>query len=153
MNVNYLANFIFVENIDNIKITLFLDELENPKNLFFFLLDLFFKGIVILYGGENIIDKNDGKIYKKSVELNNLSEEQIGIIQDKLKLAYIKLNLEYYHYSLYENGSKDNLDKYKFSNINELKNINDNLNLKEYIFKLSIGEYIYNINFDLFYDI
>ncbi len=150
MNVNYLANFLFIEN-KNIKITLFSEELKNSKNLFFFLLDLFFKGIVLLYG-KNMIGNNNNYI-KASVELNTLNYEQIEVIKDKLKLAYIKLNLLYYHYSTVEEGDETVKIKYKMSNIEELKKLNDNLNIKDYVFKLAIDDNIYNISFDIIYDI
>jgi hypothetical protein len=150
MNVNYLANFIFIENVKNIKISLFSEEFKNSKNLFFFFLDLFFKGIVLLYGETS--NKNSNFV-KMSVELNNLNYEQIEIIKDKMKLAYIKLNLIYYHYSTIEEGNDTVKIKYKMSNIEELKKLNDNLNIKDYIFKLSIDNNIYNISFDIIHDI
>jgi hypothetical protein len=145
MNVKYLANFLFKDNINNIKISLFSEELKDSKNLFYFFLDLFFKGIVILYG---VKYKN-----KSSVELNQLNYEQIENIRDKMKLAYIKLNFFYYHYTTIEEGDSTVLERYKMSNMEDIKNLEDNLDLKKYIFKLTLEENIYNISFEMLYDI
>jgi hypothetical protein len=142
MSVNYLANFIFLENTKDIKITLQSDEFDNAKDMFFFILDLYFKGMVLLYG-----KKNDN--FSSSVILNELSLEQIDFIKDKLKNAHIKLNFDYYHYTNIEEGNLDILEKYKKSNMTLLTSFADNLNIKEYIFKLSMGEYIYFINFEI----
>jgi hypothetical protein len=142
MSVNYLANFIFLENTKDIKITLQSDEFENAKDMFFFILDLYFKGMVLLYG-----KKNDN--FSSSVILNELSLEQIDFIKDKLKNAHIKLNFDYYHYTNIEEGNLDILEKYKKSNMNLLASFANNLNIKEYIFKLAMGEYIYFINFEI----
>jgi hypothetical protein len=142
MSVNYLANFIFLENTKDIKITLQSDEFDNAKDMFFFILDLYFKGMVLLYG-----KKNDN--FSSSVILNELSLEQIDFIKDKLKNAHIKLNFDYYHYTNIEEGNLDILEKYKKSNMNLLASFANNLNIKEYIFKLAMGEYIYFINFEI----
>ncbi len=137
MNVNYLAKFIFLENTKNTKITLQSDEFHNAKDMFFFILDLYFKGMVLLYGKNN------------SVILNELSLEQIEYIKDKLKNAHIKLNFDYYHYTTIEDGNLSILDKYRKSNMTTLNSYADNLNIKEYVFKICMNEYIYFVNFEI----
>jgi hypothetical protein len=143
MNVNYFAKFIFIENVENKKFTFSSSEFKNSKDLFFFMLDLLFKGLVLLYGNKDETDN------KERVYLNDLSLEQIDFIKDKFRLGHIKLNFNYFHI---ESGDISVLNKYKITNVNELKTYDDNLNIKEYIFKIAINEYIYNINFELIPD-
>ena len=147
MNVNKLANFIFIENIKNIKITISSNEFENSKDTFFFMLDLYFKGMVLLYGKRNEIDNS------MTVILNELNYEQIESIKDKLKLAHIKLNFMYYHYTTIEEGNELVLERYQKGNIQEINKLPDNLNITNYIFKICLDENIYNISFELLIDI
>jgi hypothetical protein len=152
MNVNYFANFIFIENDKNKKFTFSSSEFEHSKHLFFFLLDLLFRGLVLLFGTQTIHSTQLQEVRSTSVNLNDLSLEQIELIKDKLKLGHIKLNFDYYHYSTVESGDISVITKYKISNVNELKIYDNNLNLKDYVFKISLNDYIYNINFELIPD-
>ena len=75
MHVNDLAEFMFTKNKSNALIELSLGGIENNKDLFFFCLDLFCKGLVILHGTENKVD------------LDSITMEQFGDIKNKMELA------------------------------------------------------------------
>lgn len=146
MSVNSLAKFIFVENTKNIKINLFSSEFKNTKDLFFFVLDLFFKGIVLLYGKKN--DNNS-----MTVCLNDLNYDQIDYLKDRLKLSFIKLVFISYHYTTIETQDEKVLEKYKYGNTQTLDIMQDNLDIKLYIYKITLDEYIYNISFEILFDL
>lgn len=57
IHVDDFAHFVFVGNRNNTSFVLNLPGIETSKDLFFFLLDLLCKGLVILYGkGQSAID-------------------------------------------------------------------------------------------------
>lgn len=82
MHINDLADFVFKKNIYDSEIFLQLFEVEDMQDLFFFCLDLFCKGLVLLYG-----DKN-------RVCLEELSMDQFLEVRRKLRLAGIDVFLD-----------------------------------------------------------
>ena len=146
MKANDLAKFLFIENYNNIKLTITSNEFKNAKDTFFFLLDLFFKGLVLLFG-KKINDMS------MRVVLNELDISQIDIVKDKFKSAYIKLHCDFFHYSLYKDGNPEYIKTFSQGNISDINNMSDNLNISNYKFILSLDEIIYVIYFELLYDI
>ena len=135
LHFNELIDYIFLKNKNNKKILLQLDELKDTKDLFCFCLDLFCKGMVILYGNEN-----------RKVNINELSMEQIQAVVDNLSYAgiftiiQIKDKVEDDDYSMNEvlNKSLDTL----------LDNESDK-DLSYYKFTLKIDKLYYIIQFDV----
>lgn len=82
MHINDLADFVFRKNIYDSEIYLQLFEVEDMQDLFFFCLDLFCKGLVLLYG-----DKN-------RVCLEELTMDQFLEVRRKLRLAGIDILLD-----------------------------------------------------------
>ena len=80
IDVNDLANFIFKVNDDK-ELFLNVKSLKTKKDLFFFLFDIFCKGIILLYGKDN------------KMKLNSLELHQFEEIKQKLRFAHIQLNL------------------------------------------------------------
>ena len=115
VNINNFASFIFLENTQNFNVHLELGGVKHNKDLFFFLLDLFCKGLVLTYGGP-----------LKKVEINSLSEADLDIVKEKMALAGIKASV------IIIPESNDNVK----SNAVDLEALDDNLNLENYIFKL-----------------
>lgn len=102
--------------------------------------------MVLLYGRN--IDK-----FTKTVTLNDLNHDQIIYLSDRLKLAHIKLNFTYNHFTTVEEGNEAVKDKYKMGNIDELKKHANTANVKDFIFLIALEDYIYKISFEILYDI
>jgi hypothetical protein len=147
MHVNDLAEFMFTKNKSNALIELSLGGIENNKDLFFFCLDLFCKGLVILHGTENKVD------------LDSITMEQFGDIKNKMELAGIQVNLELTALPENENttisliGENDEpADVQAITNsvnINEIDQEYDHKELHEYVFRLKMDKFIYLITFNL----
>jgi hypothetical protein len=134
MHIDFFANFLFKENINNAIIKLTLEEIKNNKDLFFFLVDLLCKGLVMLFGNNN------------KVELESLSIDNFQIIKQKMSLAGINVLLD-----LQPNNA--NLEYAKL-NLEEIENTKpDNLDLKLYHFTIENNIFIYTISFELFHNV
>lgn len=82
MHINDLANFVFLENVNHAEIYLELHGVEDQKDLFYFCLDLFCKGLVLMYG-------NGGN----KVNVEDITMEQFATIQKRMRLAGIEATL------------------------------------------------------------
>ena len=143
INVNELANYIFKINTDK-ELFLNINSLKTKKELFFFLFDIFCKGIILMYGENN------------KMKLNNLELHQFEEIKTKLKYAHIGMNL-----IIYDKKTAQILDlippndqEIKEKNIiqNSIDNIvklPDDEDLKNYIFNLYMNDTLFCINFDI----
>lgn len=140
IEVDELADYIFKTNQCN-QIYINVRCLKSTKELFFFLFDIFCKGIVLLYG------KN------KKTLLNNLQLYQFEEIKEKLRYAHIKLNLE-----IYNKDTAILLDMMKEANnekmiiqqsIDDIINMNDNEDLSKYVFKIFMNESLFCIHFEI----
>lgn len=122
------ATYMFLENKLNRIIRLDLQGIENNKDLFLFLIDLFCKGLVICYGENNTVNFDDLDITK----FNNIKQKMLnaGII--------INLNIIENLFSLPTHINSTEIDS-EF----------DNKELEEYIFKIFKGYQIYEITFSL----
>lgn len=135
MNINDFAEFMFTKNVNNAEIFLELGGIEDNKDLFYFCLDLFCKGLIYMFG-------ENGKI---NIEL--ITYEQFNQVKQKMLLAGIVVNL------LYEDISNSNsINKNTIINLDEIEKDENNLNLKDYEFTITTDKLIYKINFDLTYN-
>ena len=143
INVEELANFIFKLNDDNNIIYIQTSSIKTKKDLFFFLFDLFCKGLILLYG------KGSNRIL-----LNELQMDQFDEIKRKLKYAHIYLNME-----VYDKKTAQLLDYLPSSEVEErniiksslagILNMGDNEELSDYVFKLYMNDNLICINFDI----
>lgn len=76
-----LAEFIFKQNVNNARIYIDFSCLNNAKDLFFFLVHLLCKGLVIIYGTHQMI------------EFDNISFEKYEHIFQKLACIGVKCKL------------------------------------------------------------
>ena len=122
------ATYMFFENKDNRLIRLNLQGIENNKDLFLFLIDLFCKGLVICYGINNTVNFDDLDINK----FNNIKQKMFN--------AGIIINLELIQ-----------TDVALPTHINsaEIDSESDNKELEDYIFKIYKDTQIYEIRFSL----
>lgn len=123
--IDDLADYMFVKNKNNI-ISLTLPLLQSKKDLFYFLFDLFCKGLVILFGNNN------------RVSIENLTINDFDKIKEKMSYAGIDIFLIIIH-----------IQSSTFSmNFKDLENSPSNLNLKDYEVSMTIGNNLYKISFD-----
>jgi hypothetical protein len=85
LSVDYLADLVFRQNPHDRGLELCLPELHGPADLFFFLLDLFCKGLVLLYGA-----RDAGRPGRMRLPLETLDAEQLAHVQKKLGNAGIQ---------------------------------------------------------------
>jgi hypothetical protein len=142
IDVSEVANYIFKTNNDK-EILLNVNSIKTSRDLFFFLFDIFCKGLVILYGENN------------KMKLNDLQPYQFDEMKDKLKYAHIRLNMEMYDKNtavildlLPDNDGFDERSIIKKS-IDDILLMTENEELNKYTFKLYMNEYLFCINFDI----
>lgn len=129
INIDDLAKFIFMENKDDRLVSITIPLLEDTKELFFFLVDLFCKGLVYLYGDINRV-----------VHLEDLTMEDFNIIKKKMELTGIIVILNVEHLS--EKTSPA-------INLRGLDTMPNNLKLQEYTFTVTTFWSKYSIKFNL----
>lgn len=141
IDVDELASFIFKKNTENKELYLNIRSLKTTKELFFFLFDIFCKGIIMLFGENN------------KMKLNSLEPYQFEIIKEKMKYAHILLTMTTYKEStaklldlIPENVKEKNVIQ---ESINEITRMDDNQPLSDYVFKLFMNETLFCIHFDI----
>lgn len=150
MHIDNLAHFMFIRNINNALVELSLGGIENNKDLFYFCLDLFCKGLVLLFG-------KDGKVSIDSLILDDFIQ-----VKRKMALAGIDVKLDIYKIPKDSDDNESNNvapalvnappdvpEARNAINIPEIESIHDNLELKEFVFRLKMDRVIYNISFEL----
>lgn len=141
IDVDQLAFYIFTEN-DGKEIFLDIQSIKTNKDLFFFCFDLFCKGLVILFGTEN------------KLLLNMLTSENFDEIRRKLKYAHIHLKTLNYDVELAELldiVNKDTLNERNVlvESIDNLKGMEEQLELSEYIFNIYLNNTVMQIFFEI----
>jgi hypothetical protein len=138
MPLNRLANFVFKENTNDVEICLETKELKTSKELFLFCLDLFMKGLVMLFGNS-----------ENKVVLDTITIDQISLIQRKMRNMHIKMTFSHVHYSLFQNGDREILLKYRKGNVANIIKEEPKHFLKDHKYFFALGEYIYTIYFEI----
>lgn len=139
MGVEDLAKFVFIDNKTDAIVYLSMEGLETSKDLFYFCLDLFCKGLVYLFGANNRVD------------LDNLTMNNFIVIQKKLKNAGVVVGLKIYDDIVDDENSNSEAVPKAIINTDHINNLDNNLQLKEYSFilrKLNTNQ-VYEVNFDL----
>jgi hypothetical protein len=141
IDVDELATFIFKKNTENKELYLNIRSLKTTKELFFFLFDIFCKGIILLFGENN------------KMKLNSLEPYQFELIKENMKYAHILLTMTTYDEStaklldlIPENVKEKNVIQ---DSINDITKMEENEPLTEYVFKLFMNETLFCINFDI----
>lgn len=135
LEIDELANFMFKRNSNNAILELSLGGIENNKDLFYFILDLFCKGLVLMFGnGTN------------SVDVDTITYDNFLSIKEKMLCAGIQVNMEYYPNDI---PSNDGNTTRTIINTDEINESSDNKPLNEYVFKLFSIKNQYIISFAL----
>lgn len=130
MAVDDLSRFMFKDNINDAIIELQLGGVENNKDLFCFLVDLLCKGLVIMFGEPG----------KTRLELEKLTEEDFHVIQRKMALTGIDVELYV----------KPNLDNEPASvNLREIEFLPNDAPLSDFVFRVTSSSFIYRIKFNI----
>lgn len=134
MAIDDLADFMFVRNTNDAIIDLSLGGIQNSKDLFYFCLDLFCKGLVILFGNGN-----------NSVNIDDLTLENFALIRKKIICAGIETKLN-------TNPLETPIEEFDHTNtlnFDELNTIDDNLPLSSYEFKIKTPNMMYVLSFEI----
>ncbi len=134
--VESLAEFIFAKNVNDAAIELSLHGLENGKDFFYFCLDLFCKGLIVLFG--------NGQTH---VNIQDVTPQQFELFRDKFRLAGINTVLDILPPDV--SIGPDEL----YINSKELQDEDDNLQLKDYKFILKSHQATYIVYFELFHNV
>jgi len=126
LHIDELATFVFLRNVNNAILDLSLGGIENNKDLFFFCLDLFCKGLVLMVG--NGI----------SVTLEDLTMDDFVKIKTKMICAGIEPILEIFPSDVDETQEQNNeaITVRNKLNLDELQNMDDNSPMSDFMFKV-----------------
>jgi hypothetical protein len=133
MEVEDFADFMFVRNTDNKPIEVSMGGLENNKDMYYFCLDLFCKGLVMLFS-------KDGK----SISVEELSQNDFNLVKTKMACAGINVHLEV------AQTSPEDFNNGSLTNLKDIDMLEDNMSLENYKFVLNTIPYKYIISFSLF---
>jgi hypothetical protein len=127
MQVDDFVDFMFMKNTNSV-IDLSLEGIENNKDLLCFFIDTMCKGLVMLFGKDN------------RLELDDISLDDFDIIRKKMALAgiYITLSVD---------SNINNIPPHV--NIRELDSYPNDIELNDFIFKVTTIDYIYSITFEI----
>lgn len=134
MHINDLASVVFKYNVNDLSLMLSLHGLENHKDLFYFCVDLFCKGLVMMYGNGN------------SVEIATITQEQFEFLRKKMRNAGIDVKLEVHP----DTSNDSNIASLNFAAIESLP---DDLDVSDYSFELRTSNLVYNVNFHMIHNV
>ena len=133
VSINDLAHFLFIGNTNDAIVEMSMPGIESTKDMFYFCLDLFCKGLVLLYGrGENHINIGD------------ITADEFTVIQRKLHNAGINAKL-----CVVENINEET----PCVDMTSIGMMPDNLDIGNYIFTVRTVTHVYTLTFALFHNI
>lgn len=134
MKIDHLAEFMFTKNTNNAQLQLSLGGIENNKDLFFFCLDIFCKGLVLMFGnGSN------------SVNVEDITMDNFSAIREKMLCAGIDVKLTVYPADI----DDENPVQQPAINLDDINSNDNDLPLQEYEFKVTTPTMIYIISFNI----
>lgn len=136
MHINDLARFIFIENINDVAVAMSLNGIDDTKDLFYFCLDLFCKGLVMMFGNDN------------RVNVHELTYTDFEKIQKKMKNAGVIVKLAVFEdIQLDDNNDAHNA----FINLEYINSLPNDLQLSDYNFIMKTDNSVFTISFDITY--
>jgi hypothetical protein len=135
MHINDLAQFIFVENINDVQVAMSLNGIDDTKDLFYFCLDLFCKGLVMMFGSDN------------RVNVHELSYNDFENIQKKMKNAGIVVKLQVHE----DIPIEDTPQQHASINIDYINSLRNDLPLSEYTFIMRTNHTVFIVSFEITY--
>lgn len=128
VSVDDAIELIFVDNVNDAKLELSLDGIETTRDLFYFIVDMAFKGLVRLFGDAN-----------RRICIDSITRDQFGQVVRKLRNAGIVCDL------LIE--PNDGLRAPGIDALNQC--IEASAPLSEYSLHMFTSSYLYTIRFHL----
>lgn len=136
ITIDDVAEFIFIKNVNNVPIEITMGGIENNKDMFYFCLDLFCKGLIMLFS-------KDGK----SVSVEELTLEDFRVVQTKMSCAGIRLALDV------QTESNEASQNKTLTNLSDTERESDTKPLEEYKFILNTIPFCYTVSFSLFHNV
>ncbi len=136
LEVEQLAQYIFVDNVYNKQIGLDIHGLGHSKDLFCFCLDLFCKGIVLIASNGT-----------RRADVDSLTPEQFETISKKMLLAGIKCNLQMI--PLDKPLTPEDSQTLLHHSILKIQTMPENLLIKEYSFTIKLQNMLCTVRFDI----
>lgn len=136
IRVDALAPMLFLRNPHNVPIDLTLGNLSNTKDFFFFLVDLFCKGLILTVHG-----RVGGRVV-----IDDVTQEQIAHICEKLHCAGIKTEVDVQP----NDRSNPRAPPINFADILRQP---DNLPLNQYCMVVTSDTFVYKVRFDVFHNV
>ena len=149
-DIEQLVQFIFVENIDDHFIDMVIDKgVKNTKELFYTCVEILTAGLKLLYSD------NEGKINLQTITL-----EQLEFVKKKMLLAKIDFRVDIIEKKdLIIEIDSDNNETISVTNkeddvlvnhlITSLTDLDNNLKLFDYCFKIQLPTVIYFVRFNI----
>lgn len=145
MDIDHLAEAIFVSNRSDLEMTFDLNQWISGKQLAHMLYTLFMKGLVLLYGEQH-----------QKITLNRVTQDQVDHVCHKLRLAHIKTIVEIHDkesailLDYIPENTKIPLELYVIhENQKGLMSLPDNTNIREYVFQLFMNGRLIRVSFDI----
>lgn len=132
MEIGQFAEHMFLRNKDNKPINLSLEGIENNKDLFLFMIDLFCKGLVLCYGTNN------------SVDFDSLNVENFAYLKKCMHAAGIVITLDIIELPIPIPTSINGA---------EIDDDVDDKPLESYVFRIYKNSNMYQIRFSLTHNI
>lgn len=129
IHVDELAAFVFKKNPVGASCNLSIEGIETTKDLFFFLLDLLCKGIVMLFGQNGV-----------TVDLSTISRDNFQLVAKRMAAAGIVVRL-----ALPDCAVCDLTQ----INIPQLTAMPDNAPLESFVFRIAFNSVMYELSFAL----
>ena len=134
IDIDGLAHYMFTTNRQQQKwIQLDLHGIENPKDLFCLCLDLFCKGLVILFGVDN-------RVY-----LDDLTLDQFQELATCMNRAGILCRIEFN-----EDAACAEKSEVLLNSLSRIHTLPDNLPITDYSLTLKVGDNLSHLTFSLF---
>lgn len=134
IDIDLLAPIIFIKNVNNLPILLNLkDPLKNPKDIFYFCTDLFFKGLFYIHRKSN------------KVIINDLTLEQIYEVISKMKNAKIITVLNIINTDVDQKQAHSIINE----SIRKVKAMNEHEDFNKYFLSIPIHGVLYSLSFKL----
>lgn len=133
MGVEHFADFVFLHNVKNAKIELSLANIRSNKDLFYFCLDLFCKGLVMTFGDGN-----------NRIDMDELDIEKFGRVRAKMLLAGIDTMLTVSPCAV-EPAPASNA----YLNLEDIEGRGDSDPLPQYAFRLRNHRVVFTIHFEI----
>lgn len=133
-----LAKLIFVNTPDTASMQISLPSLETVRELFFLLLDLFIRGLLLLFAGRREADGQEG------IAVHDITSQQFDTLAAKMRVAGIDCR---------RTAVEDTSIERAATNIEELMRAPPNLPLERYRLVARTRGYVYTMWFTIIHNV